>query len=110
METYCDGRQNGTQCYGALGGTVVIQLTNSISTRFKFSKNNRTLFSWRRDKIESNDGKNKFIFTLTNGTLRINSLSQNDTDIYELITYNSDGIRLEVWTLHLSIQGKKNFF
>uniref|UniRef100_A0A8D3CWC9 Uncharacterized protein n=1 Tax=Scophthalmus maximus TaxID=52904 RepID=A0A8D3CWC9_SCOMX len=81
-----------------------------ITYIFKFFKNNRTLFSWRRDKIESNDGKNKFIFTLTNGTLRINSLSQNDTDIYELITYNSDGIRLEVWTLHLSIQGKKNFF
>ncbi|KAL3044899.1 hypothetical protein OYC64_013218 [Pagothenia borchgrevinki] len=26
LETYCDGRQDGAQCFGPLGGTVVLQL------------------------------------------------------------------------------------
>ncbi|KAF3838262.1 hypothetical protein F7725_010030 [Dissostichus mawsoni] len=26
LETHCDGRQDGAQCFGPLGGTVVLQL------------------------------------------------------------------------------------
>ncbi|MED6249042.1 hypothetical protein ATANTOWER_008577 [Ataeniobius toweri] len=31
VETYCDGRQDGAQCYGVLGGTVLIKLMDNSS-------------------------------------------------------------------------------
>ncbi|KAI3351212.1 hypothetical protein L3Q82_005765 [Scortum barcoo] len=37
VETSCDGRQDGAQCYGALGGTVVLQLMDSTSEIFKYT-------------------------------------------------------------------------
>ncbi|XP_053179544.1 uncharacterized protein LOC128362724 [Scomber japonicus] len=33
FESHCDGRQDGAQCYGALGGTVVIQLMDRRDKR-----------------------------------------------------------------------------
>ncbi|XP_076733439.1 uncharacterized protein LOC112431495 [Maylandia zebra] len=41
VETYCDGRQDGAQCYGALGGAVDIQLMDSTSElpRYQLLKN-----------------------------------------------------------------------
>ncbi|KAF7668457.1 hypothetical protein LDENG_00011900 [Lucifuga dentata] len=38
VEIYCDGRQNGTQCYGALGGTVILQLMTNTSKIHKYKK------------------------------------------------------------------------
>ncbi|XP_029917467.1 uncharacterized protein LOC115366250 [Myripristis murdjan] len=36
VETFCDGRQDGAQCYAALGGTVVLRLMTSASDRFRY--------------------------------------------------------------------------
>ncbi|KAI3351784.1 hypothetical protein L3Q82_020621 [Scortum barcoo] len=41
VETSCDGRQDGAQCYGALGGTVVLQLMDSASEIFRYNWINR---------------------------------------------------------------------
>ncbi|KAF1384635.1 hypothetical protein PFLUV_G00122250 [Perca fluviatilis] len=75
--TYCDGRPNGTQCYGALGGTVVLQLMDSASEIFRYT---------------------------CNGTFRINNLSWTDGGEYTLETFDSDGKISEQRTLQLTIQ------
>ncbi|KAM9741027.1 uncharacterized protein ACNS7B_012275 [Menidia menidia] len=58
--SYCDGRQDGAQCYGALGGSVVLQLMDNASeiTRYDWKKNisgheaeKRTLLLSVQDKL-----------------------------------------------------------
>ncbi|KAF1384636.1 hypothetical protein PFLUV_G00122260 [Perca fluviatilis] len=77
VETYCDGRQNGAQCYGALGGTVVLQLMDNASEISRYT---------------------------CNGTFRINNLSWTDGGEYELVIFDSDGKISEQRTLQLTIQ------
>ncbi|XP_042275126.1 uncharacterized protein LOC121902027 isoform X1 [Thunnus maccoyii] len=107
IETYCDGRQNRTQCYGALGGTVVLQLMDSASEIFKYqwNKNKTTaILHGRKDKIVSNEMKDRSIFTPSNGTFRINNLIRTDGAEYTLIIFDSNGRDSGQWTLQLSIQ------
>ncbi|XP_070769904.1 uncharacterized protein [Enoplosus armatus] len=75
VETYCDGRQDGAQCYGALGGTVVLQLMDNRSS-----------------------------FTPSDGTFRINNLSWTDGGEYTLSIFDSKGKESELRTLQLTIQ------
>ncbi|XP_044219479.1 uncharacterized protein LOC122990271 isoform X1 [Thunnus albacares] len=107
VETYCDGRQNGAQCYGALGGTVVLQLMDSASEIFKYQwlKNKTTIIlNGRKDKIVSNLMEDRSIFTPSNGTFRINNLIRTDGAEYTLKTFDSKGHDSGQWTLQLSIQ------
>ncbi|XP_042069388.1 peroxidasin homolog [Haplochromis burtoni] len=85
----CVGRQDGTKCYGALGGTVEIQL-GSISEMFNVKKN-------------YNSTEHRLCF-LSNGTFRINNLSRNDSANYTLQTFDSRGESSFEWTLQLFIQ------
>ncbi|XP_039473593.1 uncharacterized protein LOC116332154 isoform X2 [Oreochromis aureus] len=56
VETYCDGRQDGAQCYGALGGTVDIQLMDSTSEipRYELLKNSLKILYVRNNTVLSN--------------------------------------------------------
>ncbi|XP_044210452.1 hepatocyte cell adhesion molecule-like [Thunnus albacares] len=107
IETHCDGRQKETQCYGALGGTVVLQLMDSASEIFRYQwKKNKTvtILNWREDKILFNLIENRSVFTPSNGTFRINNLIRTDGAEYTLETFDSNGHVSELWTLQLSIQ------
>ena len=109
IETHCDGRQDGAQCYGALGGTVVLQLMDNASeiSRYQWKKNKTlTILDGRKDKIVSNLMKDRSVFTPSNGTFRINNLNRTDGAEYTLIIFDSNGRDLGQWTLQLSIQGK----
>ncbi|KAM8732367.1 uncharacterized protein AB9X84_024411 isoform 2-T2 [Acanthopagrus schlegelii] len=77
VETSCDGRINGTQCYGALGGTVVLRLMDSTS------------------------GIHRYI---CDGTFRINNLSRTDGGEYTLTIYETSGRVLDPQILQLNIQ------
>ncbi|XP_041800435.1 cell adhesion molecule 2-like isoform X2 [Chelmon rostratus] len=105
VETSCDGRQDGAQCYGALGGTVVLQLMDDASEIFRFLwSNKKTILSWRDNKIVSNQIGNRSSFTPSNGTFMINDLSRTDGGDYTLIMFDSDGKPAEQRALQLTIQ------
>ncbi|KAK2849194.1 hypothetical protein Q5P01_009028 [Channa striata] len=106
VETYCDGRQNGAQCYGALGGTVVLQLMENTSEiyRFQWIKNNTLIITWRNNAFIENRIQDRSLFTPSNGTLRINNLSRNDGGEYKLEIHDSNGLKLSPRYLQFSIQ------
>ena len=117
METYCDGRQDGAQCYGALGGTVVLQLMDNASeiSRYTWSIKTTTKTDTRttttiliviKNVIVSNTIANRSFFTPSNGTFRINNLSWTDGGEYKLEIFDSVGKISEQRTLQLTIQGK----
>ncbi|XP_058506436.1 uncharacterized protein LOC131472950 [Solea solea] len=104
METHCDGRQDGAQCYGAVGGTVFIQLMDTIPSKFIFQTSKTPILRWKNKALSTNVMTNRFSFYLSNGTLRINNLHKNDSDKYSLQIQNSSGAAIENLALHLSIQ------
>ncbi|CAI5652029.1 unnamed protein product [Oreochromis niloticus] len=106
VKTYCDGRQDGAQCYGALGGTVDIQLMDSTAEipRYQLLKNSSVLLFVRNNEVISNTIAHRFHFFLSNGTFRINNLSRNDSGNYTLRTFDSDGKTSGERTLQLFIQ------
>ncbi|XP_059202470.1 uncharacterized protein LOC131981948 isoform X1 [Centropristis striata] len=108
VETSCDGRQDGAQCYGALGGTLVLQLMDSASEihRYQWFKNGSMILYGRKTSILTNTISIRSSFTVSNGTFRINNLSRNDGGEYKFEIFNSRGKLSEQRTLQLIIQGK----
>ncbi|CAI5651997.1 unnamed protein product [Oreochromis niloticus] len=106
VETYCEFRQDGALCYGALGGSVDIQLMYSITeiTRYKYVKNSLIIVDVLNKTIISNTTAIRSIIFPSNGTFRINNLSRNDSGNYTLQTFDSDGLSKGEWTLQLFIQ------
>ncbi|XP_042275552.1 T-cell surface antigen CD2-like [Thunnus maccoyii] len=107
VQTHCDGRQDGAQCYGALGRTVVLQLMDNASEIFKYQwkkTKTTTILHGRKDKIVSNLMEDRSIFTPSNGTFKINNLIRTDGAEYTLQTFDSNGRDLGQRTLQLSIQ------
>ncbi|KAM9741212.1 uncharacterized protein ACNS7B_012393 isoform 4-T4 [Menidia menidia] len=106
VQTYCDGRQDGAQCYGALGGSVVLQLMDNASeiTRYDWKKNTLVILKWRNNAIVSNTMEQRSNFFPSNGTLVINNLIGNDRGEYTLQIYNSKGHEAGRRTLQLTVQ------
>nr|XP_046261377.1 uncharacterized protein LOC124067796 isoform X2 [Scatophagus argus] len=106
VETSCDGRQNGAQCYGALGGTVVLQLMDSASNivRFHWSDKTGSVLVGGQNRSLRNRIAKRSVFTPSNGTFRINNLSRTDDGEYTLTIFDSNGKQSEKWTLQLTIQ------
>ncbi|XP_039473703.1 peroxidasin homolog isoform X2 [Oreochromis aureus] len=106
VETHCDGRQDGTQCYGALGGTVDIQLMDSTSeiAGYNLLKNSLVILVVRNNSVIFNTIAHRSLLFPSNGTFRINNLSRNDSGDYTLQTFESDGRSSGMWTLQLFIQ------
>ncbi|XP_019222366.1 T-cell surface antigen CD2 [Oreochromis niloticus] len=92
VETHCDGRQNGTQCYGALGGSVDIQLMDNTSeiNRYQLLKSSLKILDVRNNTVISNTIRERAHFP-SNGTFRINKLNRTDGGNYTLQTFDSDG-------------------
>nr|XP_004571782.2 uncharacterized protein LOC101484960 isoform X1 [Maylandia zebra] len=106
VETHCDGRQDGAQCYGALGGTVDIQLTDNTSEIFRYQllKNSLKILDVRNNTVIYNTIAHRSLVFLSNRTFRINNLSRNDSGNYTLKIFGSDGTSSGERTLQLFIQ------
>ena len=111
VETSCDGRINGAQCYGALGGTVVLRLMDRASGiyRYQWVKNKTVILRGRNDKLITNLLETRSSFTPSDGTFRINNLSRTDGGEYTLKSFDLKGHQLDLQILQLNIQGKKLF-
>ncbi|XP_014887014.1 contactin-4-like [Poecilia latipinna] len=114
-ETYCDARQKGAQCYGALGGTVAFKLMDETSEKHRFSlkkeasmtnESNQIILSVRSNVITSNTMSSRSVFILNNGTFKINNLSRSDGGKYTLEIFDSTGKRKENRTLQLHVQAR----
>ncbi|CAI5652046.1 unnamed protein product [Oreochromis niloticus] len=92
VETYCDGRQNGTQCYGALGGTVNIQLMSQILEipRYQLFRNSVKIRDVKNNRVLRNVTEHRLLFVRSNVTFRINNLNKNDSGNYTLQFFCSD--------------------
>ncbi|XP_023814974.1 uncharacterized protein LOC110013392 isoform X3 [Oryzias latipes] len=104
--THCDGRQNGAQCYGALGGTVSLQLMDDFSGihRYQLKAKNVNVLSGRKDKPPDIKMNDTFSFLPSNGKFWIHNLSRNDSGEYRLIIFDSNGKQTKIHTLQLSVQ------
>ncbi|XP_025752665.1 uncharacterized protein LOC109204813 [Oreochromis niloticus] len=105
VETHCDGRRDGAQCYGPLGGTVNIQLMDNTSEipKYEFLKESLKILAVRNNEVISNTIRERALFN-SRGTFRINNLSSTDSGKYTLETFDSDGRFSGRWTLRLFIQ------
>ena len=106
VETSCDGRQDGAQCYGALGGTVVLRLMDSASEVFRYAWSNETrlIMQGTKNMIVYNLLENRSSFTPSDGTFRINDLIGTDGGQYTLRLLDAFGSKPR--TLQLTFQCK----
>ncbi|KAM9850421.1 uncharacterized protein ACBR49_007615 [Aulostomus maculatus] len=106
-EKLCEGKQNGTNCYGPLGGAVAIKLRDSFSDvfRYEWKKNQRTvqIFLGRKNAIDKINGS-RFVFTPHNGTILVKNLTRMDSATYILETFNEDTGKVSVTRTHLIVQ------
>ncbi|KAM6923692.1 hepatic and glial cell adhesion molecule-like isoform 2-T2 [Xenentodon cancila] len=105
-ETHCDGRQDGVQCFGALGGTLVLQLMDNASEihRYQWKKEETIILHGRKNKIITNKLDSRSVFIPSNGTFLINNLIRNDTGQYTLEVVDSDGQTTGKQTLQLVVE------
>ncbi|KAM4555489.1 pregnancy-specific beta-1-glycoprotein 4-like [Odontesthes bonariensis] len=106
VETYCDGRQDGAQCYGALGGAVVLQLMDDASEipSYDWKKGASVILNGRKNIIITNTIGNRSTFVPSDGTLKINNLSRTDSGEYTLRLFYSNGRETGERTLKLSVE------
>uniref|UniRef100_A0A3B3IGU0 Immunoglobulin V-set domain-containing protein n=1 Tax=Oryzias latipes TaxID=8090 RepID=A0A3B3IGU0_ORYLA len=101
-------QENGAQCYGALGGTVSLQLMDDFSGihRYQVKAKNVTVLSGGKKQQPVIMRKDRSSFLPSNGTFWIHNLSRNDSGEYRLQTFDSNGKLTENRTLQLLVQGK----
>eukprot|EP00063_Salmo_salar_P093145 XP_014067980.1 PREDICTED: uncharacterized protein LOC106611878 isoform X2 [Salmo salar] len=112
LETSCDARQNGSQCYGALGGTVYLQLMTdaTIYDELSFYKGSTgaetEILKMKKDiwVIRDNPIKDRVHFFINNGTFRLNNTRSTDSGEYRLETFNSEGKSSGIRGLKLFIE------
>ncbi|XP_071268202.1 uncharacterized protein [Salvelinus alpinus] len=112
LETSCDAREDGSQCYGALGGTVYLQLVTDAMrydelSFWKGSTGAKTeIFKMKKDKVVIKDTpiKDRVHFFINNGIFRLNNTRRNDSGEYLLETFNSSGVALGTRGLQLFIE------
>ncbi|XP_071267304.1 uncharacterized protein [Salvelinus alpinus] len=110
LETSCDARENGSQCYGALGGTVYLQLVTD-ATRYdqlsflKGSTGAKTeILKTKKDKWVIRDTPIRVHFFINNGTFRLNNTRSTDSGEYLIETFNSVGLASGTRGLQLFIE------
>ncbi|XP_016525070.1 uncharacterized protein LOC103135512 isoform X2 [Poecilia formosa] len=105
LEPSCDGRQNGAQCFGVLGGAVDVQLMDDVSEipRFKWNINNSAIFFWKNNKVVPSKD-DRIPFFPSNGSVRINDLTRTDSGEYELEMFDGNGKNIGWRTLQLFVK------
>ncbi|XP_077434799.1 uncharacterized protein LOC144059528 [Vanacampus margaritifer] len=101
MDTPCDVRKTGAQCYGRLAGEIVLHLMDKGPFVFNWEKGRKVLLKAREGNGPISE---KYSFTPSNGMVKIKKLMRNDSGIYNLIVFNKKGIQLENQTLRLFIE------
>nr|XP_046181179.1 T-cell surface antigen CD2-like isoform X2 [Oncorhynchus gorbuscha] len=110
LETSCDAREDGSQCYGALGGTVYLQLTDTMASHhYSFYKGSTAakieiLKTKGTLVIRDTPIKDRLHFFINNGTFRLNNTRRNDSGEYLLEKYDSEGKSSESRELQLFIE------
>ncbi|KAM4555491.1 uncharacterized protein PAE49_014526 isoform 2-T2 [Odontesthes bonariensis] len=106
VETYCDGRQDGARCYGALGGAVVLQLMDNASEipSYEWKKGAAIILKGKNNIIVTNTIGIRSTFTPNNGTFSISNLCRTDSGEYTLTLFDSNGQKTGSRTLQLSFQ------
>ncbi|XP_052363769.1 uncharacterized protein LOC118376137 isoform X1 [Oncorhynchus keta] len=109
MVTSCNATQN-MSCYGALGGTVYLQLMNDATgSELTFKKDptgaQTVIFKIKQNKIVHEFIKARSEFFINNGTLKINSTERSDSAEYSLEIFKSDGLYLDTRVVQLIIGG-----
>lgn len=108
MHSHCDGRQDGAQCFGAVAGSVDIQLMNNTAEiqRVQLFKEISIILDWMSNRTVANNMKSRTIFFPSNGTFRLYNLIQSDSGQYNVELFDRDGKLKGSQTLHISVQGK----
>lgn len=108
METsFCDGRQDGAQCFRPLGESVALRLMDDASklSRYQWFKNHTIILNGRKNHVMSNLMENSSSFSPSDGIFRIDNLSRTDAGEYTLHSFDLRGQKLELRSLQLTIQG-----
>ncbi|XP_063732636.1 uncharacterized protein LOC134859836 [Eleginops maclovinus] len=102
LETYCDCREDGAQCYGPLGGTVVLHLMDRalLTQRYRLYKSSIIILNVRNNKNFVHETRSSF--NVSDGKFRLNNLIRNDSDKYKLEIQDDSSITSRV--LQLTIQ------
>uniref|UniRef100_A0A3B3X5G5 Immunoglobulin V-set domain-containing protein n=1 Tax=Poecilia mexicana TaxID=48701 RepID=A0A3B3X5G5_9TELE len=110
VKTSCDGRKNGAQCFGVLGGAVDVQLMDSVSEIYKFEwkRNNSVILIWRNNTVVT-PKDDRIPFFPSNGSVRINDLRRNDSREYKIEMFDRNGKNTGWKTLQLFVQGNQVF-
>lgn len=107
VETFCDGRQAEAQCYGALGGTVLIQLMDvPEKLRFTWLDPSKRAERWIPNQPVVKTVSEKLEFVSDLGAVRMKNLIRADGGEYTFEIHNEDGRMREHRTLQLSVQGR----
>ncbi|XP_041710397.1 uncharacterized protein LOC121544523 isoform X1 [Coregonus clupeaformis] len=105
LENSCDARKFGGQCYGALGGTVYLQLIINASGYELEFKNNITgtkVFKLENGKVTTNPPlKHRAVFYVEDGMLMLSNTEKADYGKYNLNIYNLEGTLLNTTQLDL---------
>lgn len=109
VETFCDGRQNKAQCYGALGGTVLIQLMDiPEKLTLTWLDPNKQAERWISNEPVVKTLSKKAEFVSDRGAVRVKNLIRADDGEYKFEIHNEDGRRRAWRTLQLNIQGSSD--
>ncbi|KAJ8015323.1 hypothetical protein DPEC_G00024930 [Dallia pectoralis] len=109
MQTSCVFSQNGSPCYGALGGTSYFQIpTNETKyDAFKMIKQNGNptdLVKMKDNRVVINKEYNHTLqFFRDNGTFVLSGTQRNDSDVYKLEMFDN-GTCIYTGKLHLFIE------
>lgn len=97
-----------TVVWGALDHDLILDIPgfqrSDTVADIQWNKNKEKIARIRKDKplYDQTDKYDMF----TNGTLKIKTLMRNDSDLYKVGVYNSNGVNLLSKTFDLKIQGK----
>ncbi|XP_008418404.1 uncharacterized protein LOC103471287 [Poecilia reticulata] len=106
VETCCDGRQNGTLCFGPLGGTVCVKLVDSVSESqsYQIKHTASIILKIRKNEVLLDPISNEYHLIPTNGTFSIRNLKMTHSGKYVLEIFDSDGKIKEHRTFNLSLE------
>ncbi|CAI5642994.1 uncharacterized protein LOC102083115 isoform X2 [Oreochromis niloticus] len=102
----CNLTEPGPQtCFGVLGEPLVFYIPNKPHIKTSLKKSTDNILTLKNDTLISLNEKykNRTIF-FTNGTLKLNKATKNDSGAYRMETHNStDGVLLYAVNIHLHI-------
>ncbi|XP_054647037.1 uncharacterized protein LOC129189440 [Dunckerocampus dactyliophorus] len=105
VENPCDGRKDGAQCYGKLGGNIFLHLMDNALSLFRYEcQQNKTILFKGGSLRNLSQPPERFSFTPEDGMMKIEKLERTDSANYTIITVGQSGTQNEQWTLLLFVE------